>query len=310
MSSYNTNYSVNNNTTSSNVDLKNIFQINPNSPSITSTFFNPPYTISGTSPFIEYVSGWYILTFNSSSSITFDITTSVYVTIVGGGGGGGSSNSSGYASGGNGGSVCNASFSSDTNQITITVGSGGAGGTSGGNGSNGNISSISSSLININCPGGNHGVTGNYWPSGQTAVTTLGVTAVMSTQANSITGGNFPIGNKNNSGVYEFSNGINGIGVSIPPNSSRIEYFGGGGASCGTFCGGSFGFASPPSGGLGGGGNGGYNYNTSGNNYAFIQAGSGMNGRGGGGGADFYNSGQGPGGNGGNGCVIMCFKYP
>ena len=88
MSDYNTNYSVKDATSSSNVDLTNIFQLNPNSPSITTTFFNPPYTISGTAPFVEYVSGWYILTFNSSSSITFNTITTVYTTVVGGGGGG------------------------------------------------------------------------------------------------------------------------------------------------------------------------------------------------------------------------------
>jgi hypothetical protein len=316
MSDYNTNYSVKDATSLSNVDLTNIFQLNPNSPSITTTFFNPPYTISGTAPFVEYVSGWYILTFNSSSSITFNTITTVYTTVVGGGGGGGSSSTanSNYASGGNGGSVCNGYFSSDTNQITITVGSGGTGGTSGGNGSNGNTSSISSSSINITCPGGNHGVTGQYWPSGQSAVTSSGVSVMSFTQVNSITGGNFPVGNRNSSGVYQFSNGINGIGVSIPPNSSRIEYFGGGGASCGTYCGGAFGFSSPPSGGLGGGGNGGYNSEINNNNttYAFIEAGSGMNGRGGGGGGGtyFYNSVSGDGGDGGSGSVIFCFKYP
>jgi hypothetical protein len=311
MSDYNTNYSVKDATSLSNVDLTNIFQLNPNSPSITTTFFNPPYTISGTAPFVEYVSGWYILTFNSSSSITFNTITTVYTTVVGGGGGGGSSSNTNanYASGGNGGSVCNGYFSSDTNQITITVGSGGTGGTSGGNGSNGNTSSISSSSINITCPGGNHGVTGQYWPSGQSAVTSSGVTLISFTQEKSITGGNLRVPNN---GISQFSNGINGIGISIPPNSSRLEYFGGGGASNGTYCGGEFVLSSPPSGGLGGGGNGGYNSEITITTYAFIEAGSGMNGRGGGGGGGtyFYQSGSGDGGDGGSGSVIFCFKYP
>lgn len=307
MSDYNTNYSVKDATSSSNVDLTNIFQVNPNSPSITTTFFNPPYTISGTAPFVEYVSGWYILTFNSSSSITFNTITTVYTTVVGGGGGGGSAENSSndYASGGNGGSVCNASFSSDTNKITITVGSGGTGGT-GGNGSNGNTSSISSSSINISCPGGNYGVYGHFWPSGQSAVTSSGVTLVSFTPENSITGGNFKVPSN---GIYQYSNGINGIGIFIPPNSSRLEYFGGGGASSGIICGGELDFPSPPSGGLGGGGNGGYNFTSS----SSIEAGSGINGRGGGGGGAtyFYNSdSSGDGGDGGSGCVVFCFKYP
>jgi len=307
MSDYNTNYSVKDATSSSNVDLTNIFQLNPNSPSITTTFFNPPYTISGTAPFVEYVSGWYILTFNSSSSITFNTITTVYTTVVGGGGGGGSAENStnDYASGGNGGSVCNASFSSDTNKITITVGSGGNGGT-GGNGTNGNTSSISSSSINISCPGGKYGVYGHFWPSGQSAVTSSGVTLVSFTPENSITAGNFRVGHE---GIYQFSNGINGIGIFIPPNSSRLEYFGGGGASSGIICGGEFDFPSPPSGGLGGGGNGGYNFTSS----SSIEAGSGINGRGGGGGGAtyFYNSdSSGDGGDGGSGCVVFCFKYP
>ena len=314
MSDYNTNYSVKDATSSSNVDLTNIFQLNPNSPSITTTFFNPPYTISGTAPFVEYVSGWYILTFNSSSSITFNTITTVYTTVVGGGGGGGSAESSSndYASGGNGGSVCNASFSSDTNKITITVGSGGTGGT-GGNGSNGNTSSISSSSINISCPGGNYGVSGHFWPSGQSAVTSSGVTLVSFTPENSITAGNFRLGHE---GIYQYSNGINGIGIFIPPNSSRLEYFGGGGASNGTYCGYIFHLTSPPSGGLGGGGNGGYNFQTNSSStnptYSFIEAGSGINGRGGGGGGAtyFYDSGSGDGGDGGSGCVVFCFKYP
>ena len=67
MSSTNTNFFVNN--TGGNQDLVNLFQINPNSTNGTS-ILPPPFTTTG-SPFIEYNSGYYIVTYTLTGTSTF-----------------------------------------------------------------------------------------------------------------------------------------------------------------------------------------------------------------------------------------------
>lgn len=296
MSSTDTNFKVNSN------DLKNLFQINPNGPT-SQTTLPPPYTIVGTSPFFEYTSGWYILTFNINSSITFIAGLTVYNIVVGGGGSGGSSGN--FCSGGNGGSVFNGYFTSNTNAITITVGTGGNGVTGSTIGNAGNSSSIINNVdISVSSPGGNFGVNNTYWPDPQPPIiyTNNTVTAINFTPEYNITGGNF------GDIPYLPSDGKNGIEVNLPPGSSRLEYYGGGGGAGNAYIGAAFGYGTGGNGGLGGGGLGGYVVYSNSLSPLLTQKGNGVNGRGGGGGGAASSSvGS---GDGGDGVVIFYFKYP
>ena len=288
---------------------KNLFQINPNGPSSQTTLI-PPYSTTGITPVVEYTSGWYILSFNyngSVGSITFNNQTdiTVYGVLVGGGGGTPDNTGAISASGANGGSVFNFYFTASLNQkYNFTIGSGGQPGAYGGYTS---MSKDGETTL-ILAPAGSPGVlsdsyTGN--PSGQEAYTnnTSWAKGISATLENSVTGG---------AGVYISSfkyqsSGKNGLGILIPPNSSRLEYFGGGGGSCGfyiNFTGTLHSTAAGScSGGAGGGGDGGYQYS---NNLIYVISTNWINGRGGGGGGAFGTVGA----LGGDGIVILYFKYP
>lgn len=312
MSTTNTNYIVNNSSLNTQTDLINIFQINPLG--YGTNVLPPPYTITGSGgATVQYNSGWYVLKFNTgSSSISIDSSiTTIYALVVGGGGsGGGGIGASTYSSsGGNGGSVIHVSFTNPGANVDVSVGSGGAAAAFGNNGSPGNNSQLTISTSTIKAPGGQGGVTGNYWPSGQSACTvSSGITLYYQTPENTITGGNSAVQKVPD----RISAGNNGYGAFIPTNSINLSYFGGGGGGCSSYIGGTFQTDSPGNGGLGGGGNGGYNYGEA-PSYPFVSVGNGINGTGGGGGGgvEAYDPSKSVGGgSGGDGVVIIYFQYP
>lgn len=304
-------------TSNGTTDLKNIFQVNPN---CNSTNITLPFQTTGPC-FIEYSSGYYIIKWSDNGSFTnLSITSNIDVLIVGGGGsGGGGGTANPYtSSGGNGGSVTHVNFLPANSNVTYFIGVGQGGNSVGASvngytGNNGGISNFNAndSSVLITVPGGNGGYTGSYWPYGQGAcsITLPGGSIIYQTPLNTITGGN---GNMISSGSNAYScSGNNGYGVFIPTNSSNLHYFGGGGGCSGAYVGGNFVSINAGNGGLGGGGNGGYLYGVS--PYPFVSVGNGINGTGGGGGggADgYYDSAAYNSGRGGNGTVIIWFKYP
>ena len=297
MSTTNTNYQVNNQN-SQNMDLVNIFQINPQGPGATT--LPPPFTFTTTgSCDVSYVSGFYVLRFTKSSTLTIDpsVTSSIYCVVVGGGGGGGTDDSDLYlgGGGGGGGGVFNGTFTNDITHspLTIVIGSGGAANRSGQattlSGPNPNLFQV---IANGGGLGGSQGHGGIYG------------TLILTNATNilpSSTGTSGGCGYISYQGAFypaAFS-GLNGSAVYIPPTNFVPSYFGGGGGSGGTI---PFGGC----GGVGGGGNGGF---ATGGNPIDGCPGVDYTGGGGGGASAYVNTQSNP-AQGGSGTVIIYFQYP
>jgi hypothetical protein len=261
-----------------------------------------PFTTTGTGTTVQYTSGYYIVTFINSGTITFTKTVSnVSIICVGGGGGGGSgsSNFSNQQSGRGGGGGGNYQLTSQTltNQIyNISVGTGGLGGAAGFPGSVGaagnpgttsSISTSTSSII-LSCSGGGGGpISGNIGGTAGTVLTPSGL---------SVNGGAGGIADTSGYPSSSYSSPF-----SIPPVLSTYinsKYCGGGGG------------CNPPSNGGGSGYNGAGGI-LNGSNSKYGQNAS-TYGSGGGGASNNTspNISNYSGGNGASGVVIIYFQYP
>ena len=277
-------------------DLCNIFaKYNP----------SPPFTTTGTVQ-TEYISNYYIVTFDSSGSITFNSSISnASIICVGGGGGGGAGISTGTSpfgvtdsgrGGGGGGNYQITNVNLTTGTYITNIGLGGKGGTNwssdyqGGTGQTSLVKNPSSTTI-ISCSGGGGGGSGGQ------------------TNKNPGIGGNvlLPVssGGSGGDGGDEGSNGFDSSSNTTPfiiPSaiSSYIKssYSGGGGGSDEGFNGGGSGFN----------GTGGILEGSSNRNGANATT-PGSGGGGAGNNSPLYSSTNYLGGNGANGIIIFYFQY-
>ena len=245
------------------------------------TLNNGEYTITSNSQYNT------IITFTTSSSITFYQNYSVNYTVVGGGGGGGGGgyNFSGGGGGGGGEVLYNSTILNGT--YNIIVGQGGNGGISNTmNGFSGNNSSLVGNNISLIVNGGLPGLHGSgTFPNG--------IGGNGGNSGNSGLGGTAGLNGRNGGGggggdIYQ--NGGNG---SI--NFINSSYGGGGGGGIGD--GGSTIALGYGGGGNGGGGNGSQNGIS-----GLVNTG------GGGGGGGGATGAFGKGGNGGSGIIIFYFN--
>lgn len=242
---------------------------------------------------ITTVGDYRIHTFTSSG--TFDVSyasqASAQLLLVAGGGGGGQGGLGG--GGGGGGGVLSSFVSLSAGSYSVIVGSGGAPDTNGSNSSalgltaiGGGAGGASANGNNGGCGGGGSGTSG-YGGSGTPGQGKAGGNTYLgSNNAGGGGGGAFTPGtNGTLSGIYYGGNGGNGAGNNI--TGSWVTYGGGGGGGYYTGASGTVG-----SGGLGGGGNGGV---------------AGTDGLGGGGGGMNYGGASAK--RGGNGIVIIRYKF-
>jgi hypothetical protein len=267
-----------------------------------SFFYNTPPPFYTTGGGVQYISGYYVITFYSSGLITFstDIIGVSVICVGGGGGGGGASFGGGIpftGPGGGGGGNWQTSDNFTAQTYTITVGKGGTGGTGGSPGGDGKTSSVKTTDDSdiVVCTGGGGGDGGT--------TSTPGSAGYNSFPSNNYGSGgqggnaNATNGNKgNNSASYSNEN------ITVPTNLQyyiKSKYCGGGaGAGLSNTIGGGSGID-----GLGG------NPNT--HSSTFNGENATTPGSGGGGGC--YNQSTGTnttGGNGADGIVIMYFEYP
>lgn len=259
------------------------------------TSYNIPFTTTG-SPIINYTNNYYTLTFNSTGSITFDYNFYVDMLAIGGGGGGGGSNAqNNYRGGGGGGGgggigvLLNAYIEPGT--YSIIVGTGGSGGKKGiyeyndygqgvlpgASGGETKISKNNDTSNYLTATGGTGGKT--YYQNslgGISGTSTSSYTNNGFYNYNTANGGN---GYKNMNSVY--SNGTANISsTSIKPDILKNIAFNSGGDGGGQF------------------------NNSNGNNGNTFGSG------GGGGAYSLDNVKSYTGGKGGDGIVIIKFKYP
>jgi len=260
------------------------------------TSYNIPFTTTG-SPTINYLNNYYTLTFNTTGSITFDYNFYVDMLAIGGGGGGGGSNAqNNYRGGGGGGGgggigvLLNAYIEPAT--YSIIVGSGGSGGKKGitddneygegvlpgASGGDTKISKNNDASNYLTATGGTGGKT--YYQNSLGGISGISEKSTSYTNNvfynyNTANGGN---GYKNMNSVY--SNGTANISSTIKPDILKNIAFNSGG-------------------------DGGSQFNNSNGNNGNTY------GSGGGGGAySLDNVKSYTGGKGGDGIVIIKFKYP
>jgi hypothetical protein len=323
MSLTNTNYNVTDNVTDT--DLINIFQINPVGSG--TTILPPPFTYT-VSPDISYVSGYYVLTFRSTSivyrlTINNGVTSPIYFVVVGGGGAGSSHESSSQAiqagQGGGGGGVFNGYFTNNSSPLNIAIGLGGSSPAASGGPTYFNSDDLH---VNIQCDGGKGGnlIGGTF--NGQAYNTIPPNPPYVIPINQSIYGPSGGLGYNETLSIQILTptNGLNGLNVYIPPTNFTPSYFGGsgggGGGSIDLGPGSFFTASLGGGGGVGGGGNGAtvITNNTTGTT-AGYPAQFGVGGTGGGGGGGSTISGIDPNvygscGFGGSGVVIVYFKFP
>ena len=262
------------------------------------------------------VSGYNVLYFTSSETLTVSVAGNVEVLVVAGGGGGGCRFGGG---GGAGGVVYYPSYNIASGAYAITVGAGGSGGlTDQTRGSNGGNSSLGSLITAIGGGGGGcENLTGLTGGSGGGGGYSGGKTPGDGTVGQGFAGGS---GWANPTRVNGGGGGAGGIGKGygtrgdggdgIPCFITGVPTFyggGGGGSDCRTDSSGQgAGIQAAGYGGKGGGGWGGGGNSTG---YTDPRPGTGVAGDpntgGGGGGGSYYSPIGNPGGNGGSGIVIV-----